>query len=96
MVPAAEPVVSGSELELYFRGESWVEITDREGRILFGLQREGMRRQLTGQPPFQVLLGNAPAVDVYLDGEPYTVAPRNINGNVARFTIDPAAGSGAR
>jgi cytoskeleton protein RodZ len=89
-------VVSGSKLELYFRGESWVEIADREGRILVGLQREGMRRQLTGQPPFQVLLGNAPAVDVYLDGQPYTIPARNINGNVARFTIDPAAGGGAR
>jgi cytoskeleton protein RodZ len=73
-----------------------VEIADRERRILFGLQREGMRRQLTGQPPFQVLLGNAPAVDVYLNGEPFVVAARNINGKVARFTIEAPADGAVR
>jgi cytoskeleton protein RodZ len=79
------------ELELYFREESWVEISDADQRILFGLQREGMRRQLAGVPPIQFLFGNAPGVDVYLGGELYAIPARNINGKVARFTIDSAA-----
>ena len=97
--PAAEPesaapaVASGIELEFYFREESWVEISDPDRRILFGLQREGMRRQLTGEPPIQVLLGNAPGVDVYLNKQLYAVPARNINGKVARFIIDPSAAS---
>ena len=82
------------QLELYFREESWVEISDSDRRILFGLQREGMRRQLAGDPPIQILVGNAPGVDVYVGGELYEVPARNINGKVARFTIDPAAEAG--
>jgi cytoskeleton protein RodZ len=100
--PVPEPVVTdtvaaeesdGRELELYFREESWAEISDAQQRILFGLQREGMRRQLTGEPPFQVLLGNASGVDVYLDGEAYPV-PRRNRGKVARFVIAPAPTEG--
>jgi len=90
--PAAEEF-EGRELELYFREESWAEISDAQQRILFGLQREGMRRQLTGEPPFQILLGNASGVDVYLDGEVYPV-PRRNRGKVARFVIEPVATEG--
>lgn len=89
--PAAEEPGTSVALELYFREESWVEISNPERRILFGLQREGMRRELTGDPPIQILLGNAPAVDVYLDGQPYPIPPRSLTGKVARFTIDPSA-----
>lgn len=84
-------VAQGIELEFYFREESWVEISNPERRILFGLQREGMRRQLTGEPPINILLGNAPGVDVYLNKQLYEVPARNINGKVARFVIDASA-----
>lgn len=86
---AAGPPPARVELELYFREESWVEISDDQRRILFGLQREGMRRQLSGEPPIRILLGNAPGVDIYLDSRPYAIPARNVNGKVARFTIDP-------
>lgn len=75
-------------LELYFRGESWTEISDRNRRILFGLQREGVRRELRGEPPFKLLIGNAPAVDIYLNGEPYELPAGSTRGKVARLTID--------
>ncbi|MDJ0927790.1 MAG: DUF4115 domain-containing protein [Gammaproteobacteria bacterium] len=93
----AEPVapLPGDQvtLELYFRGESWTEISDRNRRILFGLQREGVRRELSGEPPFKVLIGNAPDVDIYLNGEPFAVPPGSVTGKVARLTIDaPATG----
>lgn len=94
VVSEAPAPADGIQLELYFREESWVEISDAEGRVLFGLQREGMRRQLTGEPPIQILLGNAPGVDVYLDKKPYPVPARNVNGKVARFAIDAAPESG--
>lgn len=89
-VAEAPAAAEGIELEFYFREESWVEISNLERRILFGLQREGMRRQLTGKPPIQILLGNAPGVDVYLNKEPYAIPARNVNGKVARFVIDPS------
>ncbi|MGI9331080.1 MAG: helix-turn-helix domain-containing protein [Gammaproteobacteria bacterium] len=101
-VPAPAAVITDSvvaeesdrrELELYFREESWAEISDSQQRILFGLQREGMRRQLKGEPPFQILLGNASGVDVYLDGEVYPVPKRN-RGKVARFIIAATSAEG--
>ena len=90
--PEAVAPAPGIRLELYFRDESWVEISNAERRILFGLQREGMRRQLTGEPPIQILLGNAPGVDVYVDGEPYAVPANSITGKVARFSVGAAQG----
>jgi cytoskeleton protein RodZ len=79
-------------LTLYFRGESWTEISDRNGRLLFGLQREGIRRELSGEAPFKLLLGNAPAVDLYVDDEPYDLPAGSTRGKVARFVIESDSG----
>jgi len=87
-VEVPEPVSTpATRLSLYFRGESWVEISDANRRLLFGLQREGIRRELRGDPPFRFLLGNAPAVDIYVDDEPYEVPADRLTGNVARFEL---------
>jgi cytoskeleton protein RodZ len=96
MPPAAPPeeiaqAARGQKLTLYFRGESWTEISDRNGRLLFGLQREGIRRELTGEPPFKLLLGNADNVDVYLDEAPFDLPAGSMRGKVARFVIESAA-----
>ncbi|HHQ13774.1 MAG TPA: DUF4115 domain-containing protein [Chromatiales bacterium] len=105
VVPAAEPVADKSEekdepagapaadpahtLELYFHGESWAEVSDRDHRILFGLQHEGVRRELHGHPPFRLLLGNARQVDILVDGKPYPLPEGSVRGKVARLSIDP-------
>lgn len=84
-VPASDQV----RLGLFFSAESWVEISDANRRLLFGLQREGIRRDLTGEPPFRLLLGNAGGVQVFVNDVPYQVPDESINGNVARFQIAP-------
>jgi cytoskeleton protein RodZ len=76
-------------LGLYFHKEAWVEISDVERRLLFGLQKEGMRRDLSGEPPIRLLLGNSDSVDLFLNDEPYPVPQDRVNGKVARFIIDP-------
>jgi len=89
----ATPAAGGAgtvRLGLFFRAECWTEVSDRDGRLLFGLQREGTRRELAGEPPFRLLLGNARAVDVYLDGEAYAIPPARFNGDLARFEIAAA------
>ncbi|MFQ5633903.1 MAG: RodZ domain-containing protein [Gammaproteobacteria bacterium] len=91
---AAETAPPGADLvrlELYFRAESWVEISDANRRLLFGLQREGRRRELVGEPPFRLLLGNAAGVDLSIDGKPYAVPSSAVTGQVARFEISAAA-----
>lgn len=82
---------SSVNLSLFFRSESWVEISDTRQRLLFGLQRQGIRRNLTGEPPFNLLLGNADGVDLYVNDVRYPVPSDHVIGNVARFVIDKPA-----
>ncbi len=89
-VAANVPASAQVRLGLFFSAESWVEISDANRRLLFGLQREGIRRDLTGEPPFRLLLGNASGVQVFVNDVPYEVPAESINGNVARFQIGPA------
>jgi cytoskeleton protein RodZ len=97
--PDAEPVAESPvepdterpsrtvQLSLHFRQESWVEISDANSRLLFGLQREGRRRELTAEPPIQLLIGNAGGVDLSVNDEPYSVPVAGVTGKVARFEI---------
>jgi cytoskeleton protein RodZ len=79
--------VATMRLALQFRQESWVEISDANRRLLFGLQREGYRREITGEPPFNLLIGNANGVTLTVDGEPFDVPVSGLRGKVARFEI---------
>jgi cytoskeleton protein RodZ len=60
-----------TELGVRFSALSWVEISDAEGRrLLQGLYARGSVREVRGTAPLRVVLGNAPAVDLELDGRP--------------------------
>jgi len=77
-------------LGLQFNQESWVEISDANRRLLFGLQHKGNRRELTGEPPFNLLIGNARGVDLTVNDEPFDVPAARVRGKVARFKITGA------
>jgi len=79
-----------TRLSFIFSEDSWVEITDATGRrILYGLQRAGARRELSGEPPVVVFLGNASGVEVLVDGSEYSISSGVRRGNTARFEIQP-------
>lgn len=81
----AEPVVV-----FEFTGTCWVDVRDSSRQYkLLGDMHKGDRHELGGTPPYSVILGNALAVKVTVNGEPFDVASR-ARGNVARFTLDPA------
>lgn len=62
---------SEAELRLRSRAVSWAEVTDHAGqRLVYELVSPGPERTVRGQPPLRVLLGNAPAVEVFYNGEP--------------------------
>lgn len=92
LVPAAAPAVINQplRLSLHFLQESWVEISAADRRLLFGLQREGRRRELSGQPPFELLLGNAKGVELRLNDQPFDIPAGSVTGKVARFAITRA------
>lgn len=77
-------------LEFRFREESWVEVrgADRT-RLLFGLMRQGETRSITGKAPVSVVLGNASAVELQVDGSRFDLAPHTRN-NIARLEVRAA------
>ena len=87
--PAA-PVVT-IPLEFSFERESWAEVTDARGeRLAFGLNAAGRRLTVRGEPPFAVVLGDADAVRLTVDGEPYSIPTTGREGSLARFSVDIA------
>ncbi len=85
---AAGAGVDGLEMDLQFLQDSWVEVTDaRKQRLFYGLGKAGDYSRVTGEPPLEVLLGNADGVVVEVGGRPYTYPRRARNGNVAHFSV---------
>ncbi len=75
-VEAVSPPPSPT-LELHVSGtESWVMIKDAKGRVLLeGMLPSGTTRQVEGERPFEVVVGNAAATRLLLDGQPVELAP---------------------
>ena len=72
-----------------FSGPCWVDVRDSESKYkLFGEMKKGDRHVLKGTPPYSVILGNAAAVQITVDGEAIDISAMS-RGNVARFTLDP-------
>lgn len=85
--PVAAPVPT-TTVRLVFREDSWTEVTDAHGeRLYFDLARAGATVERAGEPPIAVFLGNAPGVEVVVDGRPFDLRPYTRSGNVARFTL---------
>ncbi len=84
------PVAEGrGEIVMTFSAPCWVDVRDSERKFkLFGEMPKGTRRVLGGEPPYKLVIGNAGAVTIEIDGEPFDIMPY-ANGNVARFTLDP-------
>jgi cytoskeleton protein RodZ len=58
-----ETVLTAKRIELAFNRESWVEIRDAEGRVVFSqLNPPGTRRAVEGVAPFSIVIGNAHGV----------------------------------
>jgi cytoskeleton protein RodZ len=75
------------ELVLSFADECWVEVSDANGDVLATeLQSAGSRISLRGKAPFNVMLGNAKAVSVTLNGEPIDASPKG-NNRALRFVV---------
>jgi cytoskeleton protein RodZ len=79
------PADGESQLELRFSADSWVEISDSDGRELeMDLLRGGSQKTYRGKPPFRILIGRASAVHVSMDGEEIDLAAHT-REDVAQF-----------
>ncbi len=94
-VPAPAPVAAppakraGSvEMRMVFDRQSWVEVRDREDRIVFSqLNPAGAVQIVQGLPPLNVVIGNASGVRVTYKGRTVDLAPHT-KVEVARFTLE--------
>ncbi|MCL4799113.1 MAG: DUF4115 domain-containing protein [Burkholderiales bacterium] len=87
--PARGPIPPGkSRVTLEFEQESWVEIRDASGEIVFsGLNRAGTRRVIQGVAPFELVIGNASAVQLSFNDAPVALKP-HVRSDVARVTLE--------
>ena len=86
---AAEPRVPPGTHRLVLRmeEEAWLEVRDAAGRSLVSsLHPAGSERAVHGQPPFQLVIGNAAHVQLIYDGKPVGLKPYT-RGEVARLTL---------
>jgi cytoskeleton protein RodZ len=87
--PAApESPATSSVVHLEFGDEAWVEIKDASGRMLQRqLNPAGSSVDIHGQPPFDMVIGNAAQVRMLYNGRPIDLNPF-ISVTVARFTLE--------
>ena len=87
--PSATPgATAGATLVFSFTRPSWVEVRDRSGQIIFSqLSQAGMQREITGQAPFSLVVGNASNVTLRYRGKTVDLSKRS-KDDVARLTLE--------
>jgi cytoskeleton protein RodZ len=89
--PGPSDTAPQARLDLSFSGTSWVEVSDAEHRsLLHGLIERGGTRAVTGRAPLTVVLGNAPAVALRLNGQPLAAGALVRRDGSAHLLIDAA------
>lgn len=77
-----------ASIRLTFDADSWVKVTDNDGKILLSqLNSSGSEQHLKGRPPFSVVIGNISGVHLYYQGELVKLAPF-YNGGIAHLTLE--------
>ncbi len=77
-----------ASIRLTFDADSWVKVTDSDGKILLSqLNSSGSEQHLKGRPPFSVVIGNVSGVRLYYQGKLVELAPF-YNGGIARLTLE--------
>ncbi|MDO8436682.1 MAG: DUF4115 domain-containing protein [Nitrosomonadaceae bacterium] len=91
-VVAAPDLVNRGEgvLRFTFTQESWIEINDGTGKMIFSqLNPAGTEQVIRGKMPFSVVIGNAASVKLVYNNKPVNLAPyTNTNLGVARLSLE--------
>ena len=92
-VPQPQPITGGDVLVLSAEQECWAEIVDANDiRMFYGTIVPGRDLKLTGQAPFEVFLGNAPAVTLSLNSLNIDMTKYIRSNNIAQFKISVEEG----
>jgi cytoskeleton protein RodZ len=86
--PSAPATTSANVLKFSFAQPSWVEVRDRSGQVIFSKKNDaGTAREVEGQPPFAVVIGNAGHVTLQYKGKAVDLSKRS-KEDVARLTLE--------
>lgn len=89
--PNVEPVIAGqSRIQIQLSGDCWINLVDSTGNVLVdGVRGADANVQVSGVPPFKVILGAPHVATLTLDGQVVSLAdfPK---GRVARLTLPKA------
>jgi len=94
MPPAAPPVASAAPaqagaLRLSFREQSWVEVTQADGRVVHSqINEPGTEQRIDATPPLRLVIGNASSVQIDYKGKTIDLKPVTSPDNVARITLN--------
>lgn len=87
---AKDALVSYVTLTVRYEAESWVDIRDATGKRLIGnVGKANTEKEVTGTPPFKILIGFSPGVTIEYNGVPVDFSSQQIR-SVARFTLAAA------
>lgn len=85
---ASTAPAAGSPLRFTLEQESWIEVRDQAGRIVFSQRAvAGSDPKVSGEPPFSLVIGNAPGVRLQWRGRAVDLSSHT-QGNVARLTLE--------
>lgn len=90
-MPVAEKTqqVAGSPaMRFAFEKESWVEVRDRDGKVIFSQRGlPASEQSVSGQGPFSLVVGYAPGVKLFWHGQVVDLVPYT-RGDVARLVLE--------
>lgn len=89
--PAATPDAAAAgtpQLRLVVDKESWLEVRDRDNRLVFSQRlAAGAEQVLAGNAPLSLVIGYAPGVRLFWQGKAVDLAPHT-KGDVARLVLE--------
>lgn len=82
------PVVNAPQMRFVFDKESWLEVRDRDNKLVFSQRlAAGTEQVLSGEGPLSLVIGYAPGVKLFWHGQPVDLAPHT-RGDVARLVLE--------
>lgn len=82
------PVVNAPQMRFVFDKESWLEVRDRDNKLVFSQRvAAGSEQTLAGKGPLSLVIGYAPGVRVFWHGQAIDLTPHT-RGDVARFVLE--------
>ncbi|MEZ5515597.1 MAG: helix-turn-helix domain-containing protein [Steroidobacteraceae bacterium] len=88
--PVAAPART-TELRLSLSADSWVEVYDAGGRRLYhDVATAGSVQSFRGPGPMRIVLGNADAASLAVDGRPIDIPAELRRGKLARLMVNPS------